>query len=200
MILISSTNRSNARDFHISDYYRIPIVKIKEFLNEFSKYEDIFNSKIKILDPCAGGDNTNQMSYPTAIQEFLNQEISTETIDIRDDSRANLKQDYLRFQPKEKYDVIITNPPFNLSLDIINKALSDVREGGFVIMLLRLNYLGGKIRQELWRNNMPKYVFVHNKRMSFTDDKKTDSIEYAHFVWQKGYNPNFSKLKVLISA
>ncbi len=84
-------------------------------------------------------------------------------------------------------------------MDIINKALNDVREGGFVIMLLRLNYLGGKVRQRLWGNNMPKYIFVHNRRMSFTDDGKTDSIEYAHFVWQKGYNPKFSQLKVLIS-
>lgn len=199
MIFISSTNRSDARDFHVSDYYRTPVIKIKEFLNEFSKYENVFNSNIKILDPCSGGDNINQMSYPTAIQEFSNQEILIDTVDIRDDSRANLKQDYLEFQPEEKYDVIITNPPFNISLDIINKALSDVKEDGFVIMLLRLNYLGGKIRQELWKNNMPKYIFVHNKRMSFTDDKKTDSIEYAHFVWQKGYSPNFSRLKVLIS-
>ncbi|HGM1464437.1 TPA: hypothetical protein ACKOOP_003232 [Clostridioides difficile] len=199
MIFISSTNRSNARDFHVSDYYRTPITKIKEFLIEFSRYENILNPNIKILDPCAGGDNTNPMSYPTAIQEFSNQEISIDTVDIRDDSRANIKQDYLKFQPKEKYDVIITNPPFNLSLDIINKALNDVREGGFVIMLLRLNYLGGKVRQRLWGNNMPKYIFVHNRRMSFTDDKKTDSIEYAHFVWQKGYNPKFSQLKVLIS-
>lgn len=199
MIFISSTNRSDARDFHVSDYYRTPIPKIKEFLNEFSKHENIFNSKINILDPCAGGDNTNLMSYPTAIQGFSNQDILIDTIDIREDSRANLKQDYLKFNPEEKYDVIITNPPFNLSLDIINKALNDVKKNGFVIMLLRLNYLGGKVRQELWKNNMPKYIFVHSKRMSFTDDKKTDSIEYAHFVWQKGYNPNFSKLKVLIS-
>ncbi|HGM1289710.1 TPA: hypothetical protein ACKOLY_002687 [Clostridioides difficile] len=121
-MFISSTNRSNVRDFNISDYYRTPVIKIKEFLNEFSKYEDIFNSRINILDPCAGGDSTNPMSYPTAIQEFSNQDISIDTVDIRDDSRANIKQDYLKFQPKEKYDVIITNPPFNLSLDIINKA------------------------------------------------------------------------------
>ena len=44
---------------------------------------------------------------------------------------------------------------------------------------------------------MPKYCFVHHRRISFTDDRKTDSIEYAHFVWQKGYNEQFTQLKVI---
>ncbi len=49
-------------------------------------------------------------------------------------------------------------------------------------MLLRLNYFGGKVRSKLWEEHMPKYCFVHNKRISFTDDGKTDSIEYCHMV------------------
>ena len=64
-------------------------------------------------------------------------------------------------------------------------------------MLLRLNYFGGKVRKELWEKQMPKYCFVHHKRISFTDDRKTDSIEYAHFVWQKGHNEQFTQLKVI---
>jgi len=49
-------------------------------------------------------------------------------------------------------------------------------------MLLRLNYFGGKKRKKFWDENMPKYVFVHNRRMSFAEDGKTDSIEYMHAV------------------
>ena len=157
-----------------------------------------FNREVLILDPCAGGDEINVMSYPTALNEF-NGNLKIDTIDIREDSRAKVKGNFLEIDTKDKYDVIITNPPFNISLDIINKALDDVKEGGFVIMLLRLNYFGGKVRRNLWENNMPKYCFVHNKRIGFLNNGKTDSIEYCHMVWQKGYNPEFTKLKVLMS-
>lgn len=193
---MSSTNRSNERDKHISDYYVTPINKINEFLGAFQKYENIFSKDIMILDPCAGGDIINEMSYPTALNIF-NKNLKIDTLDIREDSRAKIKGDFLELDAKNKYDVIITNPPFNISLDIINKALDDVKEGGFVIMLLRLNYFGGKVRKSLWENNMPKYCFVHNRRISFLDNGKTDSIEYCHMVWQKGYKPEFTKLSVL---
>jgi hypothetical protein len=195
---MSSTNRSNARNEHISDYYVTPINKIKEFLNEIIKYEpDIFNGYI--LDPCAGGDYTHPMSYPKAL---VSMGVSLEniiTVDIRKDSLADIREDYLSINCPGDFKLIITNPPFAIAKDIIIKALNDVKDNGFVIMLLRLNYMGGQLREDLWKSQMPKYIFVHNRRMSFTDDGKTDSIEYAHFVWQKGYYPEFSKTKIIYS-
>ena len=194
---MSSTNRSDARLSHISDYYVTPVDKITEFLNVFCKYENVFpRDNVKILDPCSGGDSKNCMSYPIALN-LLNV-TGVDTVDIREDSQAQIKGDYLTLDLKGKYDVIITNPPFNVSKDIILKALNDVKDNGFVIMLLRLNYFGGKVRQDLWTNHMPKYCFVHNKRISFTDNGKTDSIEYCHMVWQKGHTPEFTKLQVLV--
>ena len=194
---MSSTNRSDARLQHISDYYITPIDKILEFLTEFNKHESIFSDTIKVLDPCSGGDDKNGMSYPIALNH-INPKLHIATNDIRDDSKASTKSDYLDLDCKDKFNVIITNPPFNISKDIINKALDDVIDGGFVIMLLRLNYFGGKVRQDLWERHMPKYCFVHNKRISFTDNGKTDSIEYCHMVWQKGHHPKFTKLAVLV--
>lgn len=191
---MSSTNRSNARDYHISDYYVTPIPEIINFLNNFLQYENL-NKDIQILEPTAGGDKTHPMSYVEALKHFGFTNI--QTIDIRQDSLANIKNNYLDVDCKNKYDLIISNPPFNISLDIINKALDDVKENGWVIMLLRLNYFGGKVRFNFWQHNMPKYCFVHHKRVSFTDDGKTDSIEYSHMCWQKGYKPNFTMLKVI---
>lgn len=190
---MSSTNRSNARDKHIADYYVTPIDKIVDFIKSFTKIENGFEGKI--LDPCGGGDVNHNMSYPEALKRcgYTN----VDTLDIREDSLAEVKADYLTYNCKNKYDVIITNPPFNISRSIIDKALKDVKEGGYVIMLLRLNYFGGKLRKDLWDEHMPKYAFVHNRRMSFTDDGKTDSIEYMHCVWQKGYKPEFTMLKVI---
>ena len=193
---MSSTNRSLSRDIHGSDYYVTPIDQIEIFLNQLLKYEpEILEGKI--LDPCAGGDQVNEMSYPTALCNFGVDIKNIDTIDIRSNSRSRLKQNYLTYNALEKPKLIITNPPFNIAMNIIEKSLKDVSENGFVIMLLRLNFFGGKSRKKFWDKNMPKYTFVHHKRMSFTEDKKTDSIEYAHFVWQKGLNPDFSMIKVI---
>ena len=137
------------------------------------------------------------MSYPSVIKEEFDPE-EMETVDIRLDSLAENKQDYLLYQtPKDFYDVIITNPPFNLAQEIINKALEDVKEGGYVVMLLRLNFFGSNQRFDFWQKQLPVWAYVHHRRMSFTDDGKTDSIEYIHAVWQKGNSPSFTMLKVI---
>ena len=66
-----------------------------------------------------------------------------------------------------------------------------------VIMLLRLNFFGSKDRKEFLQQNMPKYCYVHSRRMSFTDDGKTESIEYMHAVWINGEQPTQTLLQVI---
>lgn len=204
---MSSTNRSNARDSHVADYYvtpQKPILDVLSYLigenkgyNELLDFYDPQTEEIKPLkwlDPCAGGDVNNDMSYPKALNEYG---ITPITFDIREDSKADFKFDYLNTELYDgKFDVIITNPPFNIAKEIIEKSLEDVKEGGFVIMLLRLNFFGTKDRKQFWENNMPVMTFVHHKRISFTKGA-TDSIEYMHCVWQKGINQNFTKLIII---
>jgi hypothetical protein len=52
---MSSTNRSDARDKHIADYYVTPQKPIEKFLEEFCEDENINLSSQEhfILDPCA---------------------------------------------------------------------------------------------------------------------------------------------------
>lgn len=192
---MSSTNRSKARESHVADYYVTPVCEIEKFLNEFLLDEDIARpDKLLTLDPCAGGDEKNKMSYPEALKKI---DIFPDTIDIREDSLALLRVNYLEHDASNLYDLIITNPPFNIAQQIIEKSLQDVRENGYVVMLLRLNYFGSKSRFPFWVKNPPKYAYVHHQRMSFVDGGATDSIEYMHCVWQKGYAPEFTKLKVI---
>lgn len=195
---MSATNRGSTR--HKNDYYVTPVDSIHDFLNAFEIDEpsvfDLSDSKV-ILDPCAGGDSVNDMSYPKALEERGIPSDNIVTVDIRDDSPAETIADYLGLELTVKPDVVITNPPFILAREFIEKALDDVAEGGYVIMLLRLNFFGSKKRRDLWRNQMPKYSYVHSRRMSFTDDGKTDTIEYQHLVWQKGHFPSHTKLKVV---
>ena len=154
------------------------------------------------------------MSYSTAIHNVFGN-CNVNNIDIRQDSLAETKADYLKTEVKNfSPQVIITNPPFNLAVPIIEKALDDVTEDGYVIMLLRLNFFGSKDRKPFFDKYIPEWCFVHHIRIGFTDKKdengyvlfdkngnakrgSTDSIEYAHYVFKKGYKPEYTKLVVI---
>lgn len=194
---MSSTNRSQSRDNHPSDYYVTPVGSIQQFLQAFNAVENIFqNEGITILDPCAGGDVKNPMSYPEALTKEGVDPLNISTVDIREDSLAEIKGDFLTLDQGE-FDVVISNPPFKLAIEFIEHSLRHTVEDGFVIMLLRLNFFETKTRKPFFERNMPKYAFVHHKRMSFTEDGKTDSVAYMHCVWQKGHHPDYTELRVI---
>ena len=51
---MSSTNRSNARDSHVSDYYITPKQDIIDFMNLFlENHPELETSDLHVLDPCA---------------------------------------------------------------------------------------------------------------------------------------------------
>lgn len=172
---MSSTNRG--RDRHKDDYYVTPVDVIHEFL---SAYEDKYGPLPEtILDPAAGGDEHHRMSYPTALYE--RDYVDVVTMDIREDSRALYKGNYLDWKPDQYYGTVITNPPFYLAQEFAEKALG---EAEVVILLQRINWLGSQKRKAFWDANPPSDVFVHHKRISFIGGA-TDSVEYGHFVWRR---------------
>ncbi len=192
---MSSTNRGGIRN--TSDYYVTPVSEIVKFLTELDRINPaVLEPERIIFDPCAGGDMFHSMSYPSAI-EIVKPELKSHilTNDIREDSKAESKRDYLSYNLEIKPHLIITNPPFSHAMPIIKKALSEIDSNGYVIMLLRLNFFGSLKRFPFWQTNMPKYIFVHSKRMSFTEVGGTDSIEYMHAVWNG--KQEFCKLKVI---
>lgn len=194
---MSSTNRSRLRDDHIADYYITPVQTIQQFLRAFNEVENVFqNEDITILDPCAGGDIKNPMSYPEALVREGIDSRNISTVDIREDSLAEVKGDFLTLDQGE-FDVIISNPPFKSALEFIERSLQQTVEDGFVIMLLRLNFFETKTRKPFFDRHMPKYAFVHHARMSFTEDGKTDSVAYMHCVWQKGHYPDYTELRII---
>ena len=140
------------------------------------------------------------MSYPKALREYYaipDDWNGIRTIDIREDSLAETKCNYINTKLDYEPFLIISNPPFNQAISFIKKALNDVKYGGYVAMLLRLNFLETKARKDFFEMYMPEYIFVHHKRISFIEGGGTDSVAYAHYVWKKGYYPEFAKIKVI---
>ena len=90
---------------------------------------------------------------------------------------------------------IITNPPYKYAKEFIEKALSIIPEGNKVAMFLKIQFLEGKARKVLFRNNPPKVIYVSSSRILCAKNAEFErmregggsAMAHAWFVWEKGY-------------
>lgn len=88
---------------------------------------------------------------------------------------------------------IITNPPYKYAKQFVEHAIESVPEGHKVAMFLRLQFLEGKARRELFDKHPPKTVYVASSRISCAmggnfDQYGKGAQAHAWFVWEKGYH------------
>lgn len=76
-------------------------------------------------------------------------------------------KDFFKWEPKEPYDVIISNPPFSCKGDIL-KCLYELNKP-FAMLLGIVGLFESKTRFELFRDN-PWEMLILNKRISFFKD------------------------------
>lgn len=80
---------------------------------------------------------------------------------------------------------IITNPPYNVALEFIQKALDSVRVGRKVAMLLKIQFLEGKRRETFFKKTPPRTIYVSRSRIrcapngNFEGFKNGSTICYA---------------------
>ena len=87
---------------------------------------------------------------------------------------------------------IITNPPYKFALEFVRKALAIIPNGHKVAMFLKIQFLEGKARRQLFVSNPPKTVWVSSSRLKCAMNGEFDAVGssascYAWFVWEKGY-------------
>lgn len=92
----------------------------------------------------------------------------------------------------EKFDGdIITNPPFKLAFEFVNKALELTNRK--VAMFLRIQFIESQKRYtHIFKDNPPKKIMPFVKRINCyrNDDRslKGSTTLYAWFVWDKEYD------------
>ena len=90
---------------------------------------------------------------------------------------------------------IITNPPYKYAVKFIEHALDIIPTGNKVFMFLKLQFLEGKSRKELFKKYPPKCIYVSSSRIlcakngDFEGMKKSggSAVAYAWYEWEKGY-------------
>lgn len=105
-------------------------------------------------------------------------------------------------QCTEKWDGdIVTNPPYILSSEFILKALELVRPGRKVCMFLKVTFLEGKGRKQMFLENPPKTVYISSSRIPCAKngefevwngkkqkmEQVSSAVAYAWYVWEKGF-------------
>lgn len=87
---------------------------------------------------------------------------------------------------------IITNPPFTLAQEFIEKALSLLKPGRKCAFLLRIQFLESEKRRNLFKNTPPKKIHVFTRRVFCAKNgdfslNKGGALAYAWFVWEKNW-------------
>lgn len=129
-----------------------------------------------IWEPACGNGSISRV-----LESYGHEVFST---DLFDYSYGTPEVDYLKFTPKLRCDAIITNPPFNRSVEFIEKALL---EADLVAMLLKSQYWHSKSRYDLFDSNPPAYVLPLTWRPNFAPEKGSAPTMEVHWtVWKKG--------------
>jgi hypothetical protein len=141
----------------------------------------------KWLEPCAGSGSI------IAAVNAKRSDVEWTAIEIQEKYRPNLAavtskvviDDFLQATiPGRTYpppfDVSITNPPYSLAAEVIEKCQ---QLAAVTVMLLRVNFLSSAERAESFRAWMPD-VYVLPNRPNFNPNLGSgDATEYAWMVW-----------------
>ena len=90
---------------------------------------------------------------------------------------------------------IITNPPYKYAREFAEHALELVADGRKVALFLKVQFLEGKARRELFEKHPPKTIYVASSRLLCAKngefqkmrDGGGSAVAYAWFIWEKGY-------------
>lgn len=175
-----------------NDYYATPFNATEALLNALNESGETLSSDT-ILEPSAGEGHIVKVLkdfYP--YNEIVANDIAYRGSRLGIDVNGGI--DFLNYEPHRKFDTIITNPPFALAQEFIEKALTLTNRR--VIMFAKIQLLEGDKRRKMFDNSPLKYVYVFSKRVNpLRNGEATDengkpwasTMCFAWFVWKKDY-------------
>ena len=175
-------------DFYATDPKALEMLLEKETFNKY------------IFEPACGQGHLSEVlkkhGYEVRSSDLIDRNYpNTEVLDFLNIDKLDIARD------------IITNPPYKYATEFVTQALRLVNEGDKVAMFLKLTFLEGKGRYELFKNYPPKKIYVFSSRITcakngdFYQRADDGNIKYnknnepmlmgsaacyAWFIWEKG--------------
>lgn len=164
------------------DYYATDPIAAKLLL----EIEDI-DKTLPIWEPASGENHLanvfKERGYKVKTSDIVKRTDTTEIIDFLSDN------------VREWNGTIITNPPYNCASQFVEKAMNILHNGNKCIMFLKIQFLEGKARKELFKKYPPKTIWVSSSRIICAKNGEFEkmkagggsAVAYAWYVWEKGY-------------
>lgn len=179
---LGASNHSDV-EREVNDFYATDPDTLEIFLNALNRDGVCLHDKI--WEPACGQGHLSEV-----LKEHGYKVISTDLIDR---NYCDEQYDFLNDNRYTFFDGdILTNPPYKYAEEFVEKGLELVRPGDKVIMLLKIQFLEGKARRELFEKYPPKYVYVNSARQTCyingdMSKKMSSASCYCWFVWEKGF-------------
>ena len=160
-------------DFYATEPKAIDLLCAVEKFNEW------------ILEPACGQGHLSKRLIENGYQVY-----SSDLID----RGYGIQYDF--FETSSWHGDIITNPPYKFAKEFIEKSLSIIPTGNKVAMFLKLQFMEGKARKELFKCHPPKTIYVSSSRLLCAKNADFEgviagggsAVAYAWYVWEKDYS------------
>lgn len=176
---------SNIRGRENNDYYATPISSTESLLENVQFKGDF-------IEPCVGGGHIAEV-----IKKYY-PENKVYGLDLVDRNYPDtVVANFLEYDfNNQKFDSVVTNPPYSLAQEFLEKSMTILNKNGKIAMFLKIQFLEGAKREKMFKKYPPRYVYVFTKRQnpwrngSPLDEKGkpwSGTMCFAWFVWEEGF-------------
>jgi hypothetical protein len=158
------------------DYYATPVRAVKELIRLESFKNPVWECACGELAISSELENAGYIVRSSDIVDRCNNEVF----------------DFLGIEQDQWSGDIVTNPPFAKATEFLERALSVIGEERKIAFFLRVQFLEGVRRRQLFDNHPPRRVWVasRNLRCAKNGDFANatgNASTYCWFVWEKGF-------------
>jgi hypothetical protein len=157
------------------DFYQTPSWATEKLLKK-----ELFSGLV--MEPCSGNG-----AISTVLENYG---YTVKSSDLRTDDIVYGTKGLSIFDiPENSCANIITNPPYCIAKEVIEKSLEIATDK--VAMLLKLTFLESTKRHLFFKSTPLKKIYVFSNRLTMyhgmEPPKNNGTIAYAWFIWERGY-------------
>lgn len=175
-VTLGASNHSE-KDRETNDYYATDPHALEIFLNKLQ--EDGVELHNDIWECACGEGHLSEVLKNRGYKVF--------STDLMARGYEDNQIDFLKYEGEDVLFDILTNPPYKNAKEFVKKALEIQANGYYTIMFLKIQFLEGQARKEMFKKYPPKYIYVNSTRqlcaMNGEFEKyKTTAICYCWYI------------------